>query len=231
MTRPYHLIAVLGLPLLTVGCNDGASPPSAPTAIPTAQAATPALARSDAVSRTRFQVRQLVAETFFSEGSGAGCVLTDVLVFAAERAEKAGSGKPVTGPLVFIDIDRFDICTEQSLRRITGTTREVTFQADRNKLSNAVLRATIPATDLINNVEVQVQVNLTWSAIGGSSYQAGRTRDRSASRTVSSWLRGKFQDAIVSGTVTFGRETLAPATASGQIYRATIGELDVERTR
>lgn len=231
MFRTNYLIVAFGLPLL-ISCDDDASAPSAPTTAPSAQSTTSALAKPGAVSRTRFQVRQFVAETFFSEGSDAGCVLTDVLVFAAERAERIGPGKPQTGPLVFIDIDKYNLCTEKSLRRITGSTREVTFQGDRTKLSQVVIRATIPAADLVNNVGVQVEVDLTWTAIGPPSFQASRSRDRRAFTLASSWLKGIFRDAIASGTVNFDGETLvAPNTGFGQIYRARFGEFHVERTR
>jgi hypothetical protein len=230
MFRTYHLIAAISLPLVVAGCGDDASPPSEPRAETLPRPATRASAT--AVNRSRVQVRELAADAFFSSIDPSGCVETGVFVFGAEQAQKVGPGKPATGPLAFVSIFEFDFCTNQLLRDISGFTRDAVFQANRNKLTEARLQATILAFDNLSGTEVLVEVDVAWTGTGDLFSISNRFRLKQPGLLVSQWSKGTFRAAAASGTVEVGGENFATdATSFAQIFRARSGEFVLERTR
>jgi hypothetical protein len=218
MSGSYPLVAVIGLSLVLAGCGEDSVPPSAPR---TERAPVPAVhLRADSVSRT--QIRELGAEALFSSIDESECLATDVFVVGAEQARKQGPGKPAAGPIAIVQVFQFNFCTFEVLRDIFGETNEATVQANRSRLSRASLEATIPAFDFVNQVEVQVVVDLAWTAVGALTSESERFRLKGPTAHVNFSFKGTSRPAEVSGTVAVGGENLATSAVFADIYRARL---------
>jgi hypothetical protein len=229
MFRTHYLLAAIGLALLVAACADDAAPPSAPGAEPTLRTAVRA---QDSTAHFRFQIRRVGAEASFSSIDPSGCVETDAFVFGAEQTQKEGPGKPTTGPLAFVSLFEFNFCTNEVLRSAFGVTNDAVFEAERNKLTEARLQATITAFDDLTGAEVQVEVDVAWTGTGVLTSQSDRFRLKQPGLLVTQWFKGTFRESAASGTVAVGGENLATDAASfADIFRARFGELDVVKTR
>jgi len=229
MFRIYHLITAVGLPLLCAGCGDDTSPPSAPR---TESLRPSARVSTTAVDRFRFQLRRVGAEALFERSDPTGCVVTDVNVLGAEDAVKQGPGKPTTGPFALVVIFEVDFCAQQILRDIFGFTSDVVFQANRTKLTEASLQATITAVDNVSGAEVPVEVDVAWSGTGELISQSDRFRFKTPSTLASQWFKGTFRDAAASGSVVVDGENLATdAVLFADIFRLRTGDFQIVRTR
>jgi hypothetical protein len=228
MFRINLLITAIGFPLLVSGCRDDTAPPTNPR---TESPRPSARVSTTAVDRFRFQLRRVGAEAFFERIDPTGCVVTDVDILGSEDAVKQGPGKPISGPFALAAIFEFDICTQQVLRDIFGFTSDVTFQANRNKLTEASLQATIPAVDNLSGAEVPVTVDLAWSGTGVLVSQSNRFRLKTPSTLTNQWFKGIFRDAAASGSVVVDGENLATdAVLLADIFRLRTGEFDITRT-
>lgn len=222
------LVAVISLALLVVGCNDESSPPSGPHTEPPPQAA----ARALTTQQFRFQLREVGAEAGFFSFDPTGCVVTDVFVFGAEQRLKASPSKPTEGPVAFVSVVEFDVCTNNVLREVFGQTQDASLEADRTKLGEARLQATITGTDFVTGTEVQMEVDVTWTGTGGLTFQSFQSRVRQPGFLARFSSKGTFREATASGTVSLAGENLTPDAAFfADIFRATRGELVLERTR
>jgi hypothetical protein len=229
MFRTHHLLAAIGLPLLVAACGEDTAPPSAPRAEAPLRAAVRA---QDSTAHFRFQIRRVGAEASFSSIDPSGCVETDAFVFGAEDTQKAGPGKPTTGPLAVVSLFEFNFCTNEVLRSAFGVSNDAVFDAEGNRLTGARLQATITAFDDLTGGEVQVVVDVAWTGTGELVSRSDRFRLKQPGLLVTQWSKGAFRDAAAAGTVAVGGENLATDAASfADIFRARVGELDVVKTR
>jgi len=218
MSKGYHVVAVIGLSLVLASCGEDSVPPSGPR---TERAPVPAVKlRANSVSRT--QIRELGAQALFSSIDESECVITDVFVVGAEQAAKQGPGKPTTGPLAIVQIFQFNVCTFELLRDVFGETNDAIVQANRSRLSRATLEATIPAFDFLNQVEIQVVVDLAWTAVGALTSESERFRLKGPTAHVNFSFKGTSRPAEASGTVVVGGENLATSALFADIYRARV---------
>jgi hypothetical protein len=219
------LVAAIGLPLLLVGCNDDATPPSAPGAetVPKAAARVSAL-KAD---RTRFQVRDRAANASFISVDPSGCVETFVFVFGAQETVKEGPGAPSTGPLAFVQLSRFNFCTNE-IEELFGITSDATFEVNR-KLDQAHLRATVPGF-VADGVEAPAVVDLTWTGAGDLISESDRYRLKLAGVMITQWFKGTYRPAQVSGTVMVGDENIAGDPLDALIIRARQGSFEIVKT-
>jgi hypothetical protein len=222
------LVAVISLPLLVVGCNDESSPPSGPHTEPPPQTA----ARALTTEQFRFQLREVGAQAGFFSSDPTGCVVTDVSIFGAEQRLKASPGEPTDGPVAFVSVFEIDFCSNTVLRDVFGLTQDASLEADRNKLGEARLQATITGTDFVTDTEVQVEVDVTWTGTGDLTFQSSQNRVRQPGFLARSSFKGTSRVATASGTISLAGENLAPDTAGfADIFRAKNGTLVLVRTR
>lgn len=227
MFRTYHLITAMSLPLLVAGCSDESSPPSGLQTEAPPQAAVRALT----TEQTRFQLREIGAEAEFFSFDPTGCVLTNVLVVGAEQRLKASPGKPTEGALAFVLAFQVDVCSNTVLLDVFGQTLDASIEADRNKLREARLQATVTGTDFVTNDEVQIEVDVAWTGTGDLTFQSQQNRIRQPGFLARSSIKGAFRDAIASGTVSLAGENLATdASVFADIFRVRVGELVLMRT-
>jgi hypothetical protein len=230
MFRTHYLIAIICLPLILTSCSDDSSPPSGPRA---EAARRPAVRAADtAVQHLHFQVRDLGARALFDNFDPSTCVETGAFVSGTERAQKEGPGKPITGPLAVVEVFEFNFCTNELVRDIFGTTDDAIFEANRNKLAEARLQATIPAIETVSGAEVQVNVDLTWTGSGEPFTQSDQFRIWQAGFLVRQSSKGTFRPAEASGTVAVGGENfgaLPPIFA--EIFRLRFGDFEMLRSR
>jgi hypothetical protein len=229
MFRTHLLIAAISFPLLVSGCGDDTAPP---TGARTESPRPSARVSTTAVDRFRFQLRRVGAEALFERIDPTGCVVTDVDVLGAEDAVKQGPGKPTTGPFAVAFIFEVDVCAQQVLRDIFGFTDDVVFQANRNKLTQASLQATITAVDNLSGAEVPIEVDVAWSGTGVLVSQSDRFRIKTPSTLMSQWFKGTFRDAAASGSVVVDGENLATdAALLADIFRLRTGNFEIVRTK
>ena len=161
-----------------------------------------------------------------------GCILTDVFVIGAEEAVKTGPGKPAAGPFAFVGIFVLDLCTDRILRDISGETDQASFSADRVKLGEARLQATVPAFDAVSNEAVQVTVDLAWTSFGTPFIQVSNNHIRQGGLSVHERFHGTFRDADATGTVSVDGETVASGVSEfGEVFKLKAGDLELARTR
>jgi hypothetical protein len=228
MFRINLFLAAISFPLLCAGCGEDTAPPSG---LGTEDQLRPAARVSaSAVEQFHFQVRQLAAEAQFS--SSAGCVVTFVYVFGAENAVKEGPGKRTTGPVAFVSLVEINFCTQEILRDVSGETiGDVVFQADRTKLTEARLQATITAVDNFSGAEVPVGVDVTWTGTGELVSQSARSRTKTPTLLTSFSFKGTLRDATASATLLVDGENLATGDSDfADIFRARVGEFQIVRT-
>jgi hypothetical protein len=227
MSRIYHLVATIGFPLFLAGCGEDTVPSSGPGTEPAPGPA--ARVSATAVDHFRFQVRDRAADAVFSSFDPSGCVETFVFVFGAEEAVKEGRGKPSTGPLAFVQLSEFNVCTNE-VRELFGISSDASFEVSR-KLDEAHLQATLPGFDVVNGVEVPLVVDLAWAGAGELGSQSNRFRLKLPGAMLSEWLKGTFRPAQVSGTVMVGDENVATDPVDATIFRARSGRFEMVRTQ
>jgi hypothetical protein len=159
-------------------------------------------------------------------------VLTFVSVFGAENAIKQGPGKPTTGPVAAVALFEANFCTQEILRDIFGQSiGDVVFQADRTKLTEARLQATITAVDNLIGAEVPVEVDITWTGTGELASQSTRSRTKTPTVLTNFSFKGTSRGATASGTVLVDGDNLASGdTEFADIFRFRIGEFSIVRT-
>ena len=224
------MLSLLATSLLA--CDQGPQPtdPAASRSDDTGISAARARGRPLSTSKDRFQLRQLGADAFFERIEG--CILTDVFVGGAQEAVKTGPGKPAAGPFAFVGIGVINLCTNRLLRDISGETDQVTFSADRVKLGEARLQATIPAFDFVNDEAVQVTVDLAWTGFGSPFVQVSNNHIRQGGFSIHERFKGTFRGADATGTVSVGGETVASGSSEfGEVFILEAGDLELERIR
>ena len=183
-----------------------------------------------ATTKDKFQFRELGADAIFERIEG--CILTDVFLAGAEQAVKTGPGKPGTGPFVFVAVAVINICTDRFLRDISGIADQATFSADRVKLNEARLQATVEAFDAVSEEEVQVTVDLAWTGFGAPFIQVSNNHIRQGGIRIHERFKGTFRDANATGTVSVDGETVASGAAEfGEVFKVKRGDLELERIR
>jgi len=225
MFRTYYLIAVIGVPLLVVGCSDDTPPPSAPNA-EQLQAAR----RAPATTVVHYYFRGVTADASFSSSDPSGCIRTEVYVLGAEETSKAPGSKAVTQPRASIGVFQLNVCTDEVLLDGFGDTYDVTFRADRGQLTEARLQTTIlvPVYDAGRYTEVQMKVDVAWTGNVGLVSESSRY----GFRFPRVWMESRRTKAVtryaaVSGTVMVEGENLIPLEGYGGISRTREGYLDV----
>ena len=219
-------VAAVGLTLMLAACDDAATPPSGTPAETTA----PALrvsARS--ASHLRLQIKDRAANATFRTVDPSGCVETTVFVFGSNETVKQGPGKPGTGPLAIVQLSQFDFCNN-TIGEFFGIAEDPAFEVSR-KLDQAHLKATVPGFLDETGVEVPAVVDLTWAGTGELVSETDRSRLMLPGSMLTQWFKGSFRPAVVSGTVTLGKQNLAADPVDALIIRATQGSMEVVRTR
>ena len=224
------MLSLLATSLLACDQSPQSTGPTASRSDDPGVSAARARARPLSTSKDRFQLRQLGADAFFEHVEG--CILTDVFVGSAQEAVKTGPGKPAAGPFVFVGIGVINLCTDRVLRDISGQTDQASFSADRVKLGEARLQATVPAFDFVNDEAVQVTVDLAWTSFGTPIVQVSNNHIRQGGLRIHEQFKGRFRDADATGTVSVEGETVASgASLFGEVFKLKAGDLELVRIR
>ena len=233
MLPRHHLIAAMIASLMLAACSDDDSPTTAPMGGRPSRAGVPALATTSSHS----QLKGLTARADFTTVDQSGCVETDVFAFGSEQTSKLDSaevgarGKPLSGLIAFVTVSQFDFCTGQILRDVSGFTTEGSFQADRVKLSEARLEATMPGFDFLTQTEVAIEVDLIWSATGELVSLSSRFRQKQPGLLASFFFKGTQRDAAATGTVLVGAENFTPNVSNfAEIIRSREGSFSIVKS-
>ena len=219
-----YSIGALSLALLTVGCDSNSAPPSAPLDTPQSIRAAPARA-----STTRFRLREVGAQAAFSSVDPSGCIETFVSIFGAEQTLKE-TGKPTEQPLAIVQVFVLDFCTGTVLRNLFGITNDVEVVGDR-KLNRATVQGTIPVSDEITGAAEEVEVDVTWTGVGGLTALSDRFHVRQPGFFLNFQFKGTLRQAEVSGSIAVGGENLITGPPFfAELFRTTTGEMQVIRT-
>lgn len=165
-----------------------------------------------------FKFKGASADAFFSSVDGAGCVFTDVFLFASDEAvhNPPGSGGASSATSLFIA--QYDACAGAQLLAADGFAplTAVDFQM-QNRLEGATLNATVNVYDYVTGNSFTVVINLAWSATGPIGRQNGHYHYQSPGCTTSGHTNGTFRPASATGSISDGTTNFisAPSNSAG----------------
>jgi hypothetical protein len=152
-----------------------------------------------------FNLKQQVADAYFSSTDSTGCISTDVSVVASKAAQRVPPEKSQPSSGVFVSISQYNYCEGTQLLSADNGYGGVQlgdqdFLISAN-LDSASLNAITTVQDYVSGGSFDVSINLTWTATG----PLGRTRLNSFTRTpgckMITRLSGTFRPVEASGTV------------------------------
>jgi hypothetical protein len=190
-------------------------------------------ARAAGTETQHFSLDGLFADAFFSSTDPSGCVSTVVDLLANDGRSRIGSGQPTVGARAIIIVAQFDNCTQTLLLAADGSAvlGPGELQID-NKLTTATLTATVEVFDVVSGASFPVDVNVSWTGVGGTTSTRTHTRQTLPGFKVNERFESTFREAIASGTVSDGTTNFTPQPAPpGDAHLASVkqGEVDITR--
>ena len=168
-----------------------------------------------------FKGKSAVAQ--FSSFDPSGCIGTDVYLFGSEAVSKSGPGSPRT-PIAqsYVYISRYDYCTGTLLLSADGTAwaPDAGFSIDR-RLRFAAVETSIPMYDYVSGASFQVDVSVTWTALGALTRQNSHDHFQSPGCRITTRRIGTSRFAEASAYVSDGVTNYTPDTS----YQADISSL------
>jgi hypothetical protein len=139
------------------------------------------------------------------------CIQTSTFVSATEGRLKEGSGKPEAVSTVFVDVFRYNSCTNETLVGAFGSTTlsAEAFQVNK-ELSAATLNATVEVCDFSAGNCFPVAINLSWAGTGEIVRNKSVSHSNSGGCKFFSRFLGDFRPAVATGSVTALGEILSP---------------------
>jgi hypothetical protein len=180
-------------------------------------------------------IAALAAESIQYSGMGAdayfsnidGCINTDTFVQGLDFQYKKPSSEPQS--YVYLTVSQYNSCTGESIMYIEGFTwvSESDFQVSE-KQNTATLTATVTGYDEVSQSNVELYVDLTWTAEG----PATRTKTNNHYKFPGCHINEKFtqltRTGVASGSVSDGEMNFTPEPSwSASIWEFKSGSVDV----
>ena len=184
--------------------------PLAPLAVLVA-AAVPATAGAAQV--THFSVKREMATAVFNSTDPSGCVTTSVGLAAADAVSKQARA-PTTDQDVFVDVFKFDNCTQTTLLSALGSASLARgeLQIDR-MMTAASLHATVTVTDFVSGTSFPVGIAVNWTGVGDPFPSTARDVFKTPDVTLRSSFSGTSRSAVASGIVSDATTNFTPGPA------------------
>ena len=180
-------------------------------------------------------IAALAAEPVQFSGMGAnadfsnveGCINTDTFVQGLDFQYKKPSGEPQS--YVFLTVSQYNSCTGESILYVEafGWVSESDFQVSP-KQDTATLTATVTGYDWVSQSNVELSVDLTWTADGPVT----RTKTNNHYKFPGCHINEKFtqmtRTGVAYGSVSDGEMNFTPQPSwSASVWEFKSGSVDV----
>jgi len=188
-------------------------------------------ARAVGTETLHFSFDGLFADATFGSTDPSGCVSTVVDLLANDGRSRTGTGQPEVAASAIIIVSQFDNCTQTLLVAADGSAvlGPGALQID-NKLTAASLTATIEVFDFVSGASFPVDVNVSWTGVGGTTSARTHIRQTLPGFKINERFDRTFREATASGTVSDGTTNFTPQpAAAGDAHLASVkqGEVDI----
>jgi hypothetical protein len=186
-------------------------------------------ARAAGAETLHFSFAGQTADATFFSTDPSGCVSTEVFLLVTDGRSKSGSGPPTVAPSAIIIVSQADTCTQTVLIAADGTAvlAPGQFQID-NQLTAATLTATIEVFDFVSGASFPLEVNVSWTGVGGLSSSKTHVHQTFPGFKVNRRDDRTFRDATASGTVSDGTTNFTPEpTTEAELASVKNGEVDI----
>jgi len=165
------------------------------------------------------------ADAYFSNIEG--CINTDTFVQGLDYQYKKPAGEPLS--YVYLTVSQYNSCTGESLMYVEGFTwiSESDFQVSQ-KQDTATLTATVTGYDEVSQSNVELYVDLTWTAEGPATRMKTSNHYKFPGCHINEKFTQLTRPAVASGSVSDGEMNFTPEPSlSASIWEFTSGSVDV----
>jgi hypothetical protein len=170
----------------------------------------------------------LSAMTYFSGTDSTGCIYTSVFVQGIHRLYKNPPGPWGATSIVYLVIHQQDYCTGQSVYIYKDVPVDQGELSIDKKLGWTTLNTTITAFNVITQSNVDIALDLTWTATGPLVVDKIDYKDNTPHCHWMMRSKGPSRQAEASGTITYAGSTInVDSSWNALIWSFKAGELTV----
>lgn len=170
----------------------------------------------------------LSAMTYFSGTDSTGCIYTSVFVQGIHRLYKNPPGPGGATSIVYLVIHQQDYCTGQSVYIYKDVPVDQGELSIDKKLGWTTLNTTITAFNVITQSNVDIALDLTWTATGPLVVDKIDYKDNTPHCHWMMRSKGPSRQAEASGTITYAGSTInVDSSWNALIWSFKAGELTV----
>ncbi len=177
----------------------------------------------------------LAAESIQYSGTGAdayfstidGCINTDAFVQGLDSQYKKPSGEPQS--YVYLTVSQYNSCTGEPIMYVEafGWVSEAAFQVSP-KQDTATLTATVTGYDWVSQTNVELNVDLTWTADGPITRMKTSNHYKFPGCHITEKFTQLTRTGVASGTVSDGETNFTPEQSwSASVWEFKSGSVDV----
>jgi len=180
-------------------------------------------------------IAALAAESIQYSGMGAdayfsnidGCINTDTFVQGVDFQYKKPSGEPQS--YVYLTVSQYNSCTGESIMYVEafGWVSESDFQVSP-KQDTATLTATISGYDWVSQSNVELTVDLAWTAEGPVTRMKSNEHYKFPGCHITEKFTQLTRTGVASGSVSDGEMNFTPEPSwSASVWEFKSGSVDV----
>lgn len=170
----------------------------------------------------------LSAMTYFSGTDPTGCIYTSVFVQGIHALNKNPPGPGEATSIVYLVIQQQDYCTGQSVYIYKDVPVDQGELSIDQKLGWTMLNTTITAFNVITQSNVDIALDLTWTATGPLVVDKIDYKDNTPHCHWMMRSKGPSREAAASGTIIYGGTTIIlDSTWNAQIWSFKSGNLTI----
>lgn len=158
------------------------------------------------------------------------CEASYVDVWASESVTRQKGSKPVTTAGAFLFVDRFNICTWETLLSAWGF---VELQPGQFSIAKGLTRASLTVDltlyDWVSDSDLPVSIDVDWVASGDKYQSRGVGHFRGPGYRALYRSRGTYQEAAATGAVVVNGTTVMSESSYAHMFNATSMNLQVMR--
>ena len=170
----------------------------------------------------------LSAMTYFSGTDPTGCIYTSVFVQGIHALNKNPPGPGEATSIVYLVIHQQDYCTGQSVYIYKDVPVDQGELSIDKKLGWTTLNTTITAFNVMTQSNVEIALDLTWTAAGSLVVDKIDYKDNTPHCHLMMRSKGPSREAEASGTITYAGTTInVDSSWNALMWSFKAGELTV----
>ena len=178
-----------------------------------------------ALAAESIQYSGMGADAYFSDTDG--CINTDTFVQGLDFQYKKPSGEPQS--YVFLTVSQYNSCTGESILYVEafGWVSESDFQVSP-KQDTATLTATVTGYDWVSQSNVELSVDLTWTAEGPATRMKTNNHYKFPGCHINEKFTQLTRTGVASGGVSDGEMNFTPQPSwSASVWEFKSGSVEV----